>query len=93
MKTSFTLVERTGKSIESLIMMFSGEYGQISIEDFNDEFRNIGSFSFFLFWSFDQDRKDPIEGSEKSSRIQDDFFGFWFIGLMLDLPFGRLGCL
>ena len=59
-------------------MVVSGEYGQISIEDLNNELWNIGGFPFLFFWFLDEKREDPIEGFEELFGIKDNFLGFLF---------------
>ena len=77
METGLTLIERSCESIESFIVMFSGENWQISVEDLDDELRDIGSFPFLFLRPFDQKWQHAIKRFEENSRVKDYFFSLY----------------
>jgi hypothetical protein len=60
--------------------MFSRKNGEISIEYFDDEFRNIGRFPFLFFWFLNEEWQHSIKGLDELSGIENSLFGL-FLGM------------
>jgi len=75
-ETRFGFVEGNRKNVQSLVVVFSGEDGQISVEDLDDELRNIGGLPLLLLRFLNQQGQDSIEGLDQLHRIKHHLFGF-----------------
>lgn len=61
-------------------MVFRWKNGEISVENFDNEFRDIGGFPFLFFWFLNEEREHSIKGLNELSGIENNLFGL-FLGV------------
>lgn len=75
-KTSFRFIEGEGEYLQSFIMMVCWKNWQVSVENFDDKFRDIGGFSLFLLWFLYEEREHSVERFYELSWIHNNFLVF-----------------
>jgi len=61
-------------------VVISWKNGEISVENFDNEFRDIGCFPFLFFWFLNEEWQPSIKGLDELSGIENNLFGL-FLGV------------
>lgn len=80
MKTGFRFIEGEGEYLQSFIMMVCWKNRQVSVENFDDKFGDVGGFALFLLWLLYEQWEHSVERFYELSGIHNDFLEFAGLG-------------
>lgn len=66
-------IQRNCEDLESVVVVFCREDGEISVEDLDDELGDVGGLSLLLLWFFNEEGQHSIEGLYQHARIKHYF--------------------